>query len=104
MKRWLFTGDIEKDGEEQLIQKYPNLQVDILKVGHHGSNTSTTGCFLKVVQPKVAVISAGENNVMVILHKEVIERLEDDDIKTYRTDGTVLSHLRICLILKKRRQ
>jgi competence protein ComEC len=86
MKRWLFTGDIEKDGEEQLIQKYPNLQVDILKVGHHGSNTSTTDRFLKVVQPKVAVISVGENNLYGHPHKEVIERLEDDDIKTYRTD------------------
>lgn len=85
-KKWLFTGDLEKEGEELFIQKYPNLQVDILKAGHHGSNTSTTEPFLNAIQPEIAVISAGENNRYGHPHQEVIDRLKDYKIKTFRTD------------------
>lgn len=85
-KSWLFTGDLEKDGEEKLIKKYPNLRTDILKVGHHGSDTSTTEVFLETIEPEIAIISAGKNNRYGHPHQEVIDRLAKKNIKTYRTD------------------
>ena len=71
----LFTGDIEQIAEEKIVNE--NLEADILKVGHHGSKTSTTEEFLKKVNPKIALIGVGEN---------VIERLENSNVKIYRTD------------------
>ena len=50
-KRWLFTGDLEEEGENRLTRMYKNLQSDVLKVGHHGSNTSTTPSFLDNMKP-----------------------------------------------------
>lgn len=85
-KRWLFTGDLEKEGEQRMIQQYPNLSVDILKVGHHGSNTSTTEPFLKTIQPEVAIISAGRNNRYGHPHQEVLDLLDVNNIFVYRTD------------------
>ncbi len=83
---WLFTGDLESDGEKRLLSSYPNLQTDVLKVGHHGSQTSTTEKFLNQINPKVALISLGKNNVYGHPHKEVIDRLRTYNVKVYRTD------------------
>lgn len=83
---WLFTGDMEEKGEELLIKRYPNLQVDVLKVGHHGSKTSTTETFVKQVSPRVAWISVGDNNSYGHPNSEVIERIENEGITIYRTD------------------
>lgn len=83
---WLFTGDLEKEGEDRLLRTYPNLQANILKVGHHGSNTSTSEHFLNKVKPKVAIISAGEKNRFGHPHPEVVDRLSDKQIKILRTD------------------
>lgn len=82
---WLFTGDIEKDGEEQLIRKYPNLKVDYLKVAHHGSKTSSTEKFVAQIQPKVALISVGENNTFGHPNEEVLERFESEEVEVYLT-------------------
>ncbi len=81
---FLFTGDLEK----QLEIKYLDLffSIDVLKVGHHGSKTSTSNEFLNKIQPKYAVISCGENNRYGHPHQEVLERLENYGVKTFRTD------------------
>ncbi|WP_176762071.1 ComEC/Rec2 family competence protein [Natronincola ferrireducens] len=93
-KSFLFTGDLEYLGEKDLIQEYPRsfLQAQVLKVGHHGSNTSTCGEFLEVVNPKVAVISAGSNNPYGHPHQEVLEGLTKFPVAIYRTDkqGTIV--------------
>jgi len=83
---WVFTGDAEKNAENALIKAYPNLTANILKVGHHGSQTSTLSFLLDHLQPKVALISVGRNNMYGHPSKEVIDRLLDDQIKIFRTD------------------
>ncbi|MBS4761566.1 DNA internalization-related competence protein ComEC/Rec2 [Carnobacteriaceae bacterium zg-ZUI252] len=80
----LFTGDAIVKNEEELLQLYPNLTVDVLKVGHHGSKTSTGQAFLERLKPKIALISAGKNNRYGHPNKEVLERLSECTI--YRTD------------------
>ena len=80
----LFTGDIEKLAEETLIGE--DLKADLLKVGHHGSKTSTTQEFLDKVDPKIALIGVGENNKFGHPNEGVIERLEEKNIKIFRTD------------------
>lgn len=90
--RWLFTGDLEANGEDELIRTYPNLIVDILKVAHHGSLTSSQETFLDSLEPKIGWISSGVNNVYGHPNPEVLNRLEDRAIDFYRTDlkGAVL--------------
>lgn len=85
-KRWLFTGDLEEKGEKDLVETYPNLRADVLKVGHHGSETSSTEQFLDHIQPEKAVISAGEQNRYGHPHEEVVERLIERGIEVWRTD------------------
>ncbi len=81
----LLTGDLEEDAEKDLLLKY-ELEVDVLKVGHHGSATSTCSEFLKTVNPTYAVISSGEDNRYGHPHYEVLDRLENEDTRVYRTD------------------
>ncbi len=81
----LLVGDLETDAEEIILPKY-ELEVDILKVGHHGSGTSTGAEFLAEVNPTYGIISAGEDNRYGHPHYEVVERLRDDDVMIYRTD------------------
>lgn len=83
---WLFTGDLEETGEQILMKQYPKLSVDILKVGHHGSRTSSSEMFIDFYNPKTALISVGENNRYNHPNKEVIERLEHQGTVIYRTD------------------
>lgn len=83
---WLFTGDLEKEGEEQLLHTYKNLQIDVLKVGHHGSKTSTSEMFLDKMEPKLAIISAGRNNRYGHPNPEVLNLLQEKNIQVLRTD------------------
>lgn len=83
---FLFTGDLMEVGERLWLENKADFKSDILKIGHHGSNTSTTHDFLNAVDPSVAVITAGENNKYGFPNKEVIGRLESKSIKIYRTD------------------
>ncbi|WP_166626624.1 DNA internalization-related competence protein ComEC/Rec2 [Jeotgalicoccus sp. S0W5] len=96
----LFTGDIGIEREADLVGKY-NLESDILKVGHHGSDTSSSLDFIEAVEPDIALISAGVNNRYGHPHNSVIENLEG--IRTYLTadsgmvkfgikDGTICTH------------
>jgi competence protein ComEC len=88
---FLFTGDIEEAAEKKLLVWQNILQSDILKVGHHGSSTSTNLEFLDKVNPNIAVITVGKNHFGHPSQK-IIERLEDKNIQIYRTDedGTVI--------------
>ncbi len=88
---FLFTGDIEEKAEMNLLSWNSFLQSDILKVAHHGSNTSTTDLFLNQVKPEVAVISVGSNN-FTHPHPEVMKKLEASCQKVLRTDlnGTII--------------
>ncbi|MFD6505911.1 MULTISPECIES: DNA internalization-related competence protein ComEC/Rec2 [unclassified Bacillus (in: firmicutes)] len=83
---WLFTGDLEEEGEKFIVSTYPDLRANILKVAHHGSKTSSTDPFLSLVQPSVAIISVGERNRYGHPHKEVIERFKKMGIDIWRTD------------------
>ncbi|MCF2132535.1 MBL fold metallo-hydrolase, partial [Strepomyces sp. STD 3.1] len=85
-QRWLFTGDLGEEGEQKLIETFPALEVDVLKVGHHGSKTSTSTFFLEEIQPSYGLVSAGENNRYNHPHHEVLERLEQNHVKIFRTD------------------
>lgn len=84
-KKFLFTGDAGIEIEEQLIKDYGEyLKADVLKVGHHGSKTSSSVEFLKIVNPKYAIISAGENN-SGLPNVEVLNRLNDLGISRLST-------------------
>lgn len=86
-RRILFTGDIEKVAENEMVKEYTNgLKADILKVGHHGSKTSTTKEFLDLINPSVALIGVGQNNKFGHPNEDVIKRLEEKNIQIYRTD------------------
>ncbi|WP_312093282.1 DNA internalization-related competence protein ComEC/Rec2 [Niallia sp.] len=85
--KWLFTGDIEKEGEQALLREFPLLKnIDILKVGHHGSKTSSTSEFIERLKPRIAVISVGENNLYHHPSKEVLTTLNENKVKVFRTD------------------
>ncbi|MBQ9915294.1 MAG: MBL fold metallo-hydrolase, partial [Clostridia bacterium] len=88
---FLFTGDAETLSESQMLEEGSVLSANVLKVGHHGSNSSSHQAFLDAVLPEYAIISCGTDNSYGHPHKEVVERLERMGITTYRTDvsGTV---------------
>lgn len=82
---FLWTGDVEVKGEEEILASFPHLKADVLKVAHHGSRTSTSPRWLDQIEAKVAVISAGRNNRYGHPHREVLERLEEKGILVYQT-------------------
>ena len=87
----LLTGDAEKEVEKQLLSDKKDVSADVLKVGHHGSETSTSAEFLKAVSPKCAVIFCGKNNDYGHPHEKTLEKLEKQGTEVYRTDllGTI---------------
>jgi competence protein ComEC len=87
-KSFLFTGDAEEDAEQSMISAAVNLQSDVLKVGHHGSNTATSQAFLDLVSPSYAIISAGENNSYGHPHEETMQKLLAKGVTIY---GTITS-------------
>lgn len=82
---FLFTGDAEQSLEKQLVGQ-SNLDIDVLKVGHHGSKTSTSEELLEKTSPEMAIIQVGENNSYGHPANEVLEKLEKFDIRVLRTD------------------
>ncbi|VFA62976.1 DNA internalization-related competence protein ComEC/Rec2 [Enterococcus saccharolyticus] len=82
--RFLFTGDLDQKGEEKLIQLYPHLQAEVVKLGHHGSRTSTSARFIESLSPKIGIISCGKDNRYGHPHSEVLEVMEGRSI--LRTD------------------
>ena len=85
-KRFLFTGNLKEKGEKELLKQYPNLEVDILKAGQHGSKTSSSPAFLEKLKPQITLISVGKNNRAKLPHQETLTRLEAIKSKIYRTD------------------
>lgn len=82
----LFTGDLTKKGERMLLSEKAPVDSDILKVGHHGSKTSSFEKFIEAVSPEIAVISAGRNNRFGHPHEETLETLARYGIEIRRTD------------------
>jgi len=89
---FLMTGDLGKEGEDALIRTGYPLDAEILKVGHHGSSSSTSPAFLARIHPEVAVISVGEDNPYGHPHTETMDLLEKSGVMVFRTDrdGTIL--------------
>ncbi len=85
-KSFLFTGDAELGNENDIINSFDLEDVDFLKVGHHGSSSSTSIDFLNEITPDVAVISCGYKNQYGHPHKSTLDNLSNNEIITYRTD------------------
>lgn len=82
----LLMGDAEDESERELLRRGALADIDILKVGHHGSKTSSAEAFLKVVKPEVAVISVGRKNRYGHPYEAVLKRLQDFGARILRTD------------------
>ena len=85
-KIFLFTGDAEKETENKLVAKNKDIDCDVLKVAHHGSNTSTTKDFLEKCSPDFGVISVGKDNIYNHPHRSTLEQLKNANVEIYRTD------------------
>ena len=90
---FLFTADIRKEAELELIKGRPGLRSTVLKIAHHGGDTSTSPQFLAVVEPEVAAISVGADNNFGHPCPEVVERLVEmvgeDNLFRTDEDGTI---------------
>lgn len=91
----LLMGDAIEENENLLLKKYHLPIIDVLKVGHHGSKTSSSTHFLEVIQPKISIISSGKNNSFHLPNKETIEKLEKINSHIYntQTDGEITLNL-----------
>ena len=89
---YLFTGDAESLSEQEMLNNNIDVSADVLKVGHHGSNSSTTKSFLNAVNPKYAVISVGIDNDYNHPKQTIMNRLKNNNVSVYRTDesGTIV--------------
>ena len=82
----LFTGDMEKTAEKDLLEAGVQLDADLLKVGHHGSSTSTSDAFLRAVSPQAAFISCGLDNRYGHPNQSTLDALEEAGVEIWRTD------------------
>lgn len=89
---FLFTGDAERTAEADILDAGYDLSSTVLKVGHHGSDTSTSYPFLREIMPEYAVIQVGEGNSYGHPTEDTLSRLRDADVKVYRNDlqGTII--------------
>lgn len=94
----LLMADAGIPNEVDLIKTYPTLEVDVLKVGHHGSNTSTSDDFIRHYKPQVAIISCGYQNKYGHPHHTVLSTLQKYDVKIKRTDTLGTITLKTCII------
>ncbi|MEA4827964.1 ComEC/Rec2 family competence protein [Clostridium sp. JNZ J1-5] len=83
---FIFSGDAESIREEETLNKGYNISADVIKIGHHGSKSSTSQKYLDEVNPKVAIISCGKGNDYGHPHKETLLKLKEKGIITFRTD------------------
>ena len=83
---FLFTGDAQNVSEAEILSKGYNIKSDVLKVGHHGSSTSTSADFLKAVTPTYAVIEVGQENSYGHPTKQTLDKLKAAEVTVYRTD------------------
>ena len=82
--KFMFMGDASTTAEKEILDKYNLLEIDVLKVGHHGSKTSSSKEFVGVINPKYSIISVGKNNRYGHPNDSVLQNLNDS--KIYRTD------------------
>lgn len=89
---FLFTGDAEREEELEILEAGYNVQADVLKVGHHGSSTSTSYLWLREIMPKYGVIMCATDNEYGHPHEETISRLQDADVEYFNTsiNGTIV--------------
>ena len=85
-RKFLFTGDAEKATEADVLAEKLNIDCDVLKVGRHGSNSSSTAAFLKAASPKYAAISVGKDNMYSHPSNKTIVALKNCGAEVYRTD------------------
>lgn len=85
-RAFLFTGDADEKVERQILTKGYNVKADVLKVGHHGSKSSSSRAFLEAVAPSYAVITCGANNRYDHPHDQTLQRLIEQNISYYRAD------------------
>lgn len=83
---YIFTGDAERETEQAILSRGTDLSATVLKVGHHGSDTSTTYPFLREIMPEYAIISVAEGNSYGHPTDNTLSRLRDADVTVYRTD------------------
>ncbi|HEY4690829.1 MAG TPA: ComEC/Rec2 family competence protein [Anaerolineae bacterium] len=88
---FMFTGDAEEPEEQAILASGTNVRSTVLKVGHHGSRSSTSEPFLTAVDPQIGIISAGQGNRYGHPHQEILDRLNAAGVTIYRTDqsGTI---------------
>ncbi len=91
-RRFLFMGDAEKEAEAALLETGRDLSADVIKIGHHGSNTSTTAALLDAVDPQYALITCGLDNPYNHPHPDTLAALAERRIRDYRSDlcGTIV--------------
>lgn len=88
--KFLFMGDAGVKVEEDLIEKYNLKDIDALKVGHHGSKTSSSKTFINKINPKYSIISVGKNNRYGHPNREVLDNLEDSEVYRTDEDGSIM--------------
>ncbi len=93
--KFLFMGDSGIDRENDIIKKYNLDNIDILKVGHHGSNTSSSKYFIDKINPKYSIISVGKNNWYGHPNDEVLNNLKDTIIYRTDIDGSIIFKINI---------
>ena len=91
---FLFMGDASKEVEKDLYNEYGKIDIDVLKVSHHGSSTSTGNDLFKMISPKIAMIGVGKNNIYKHPSYQVIDRLNRKGINILRTDEDGMFHIR----------
>lgn len=85
----MLTGDAEMEEEREILLAGQDVRTEVLKLGHHGSRTSTSDVFLAAVDPNVAVISAGKDNQFEHPHPETMEKISDLEIRQTMEEGTI---------------
>lgn len=83
---FVFTGDAGKEVEREILEAVPDLKAEVLKVGHHGSSTSSDGNFVRALAPEIAIITCGYGNSYGHPHTETLQTLQRNDVTVYRTD------------------
>ena len=88
--KFMFMGDAEAKKEKGILDKYNLRDIDVLKVGHHGSKTSSSKSFINEINPKNSIISVGKNNRYGHPNKEALNNLEDSKVYRTDTDGSIM--------------
>lgn len=84
--RFLLMGDLDQAGENAILRTYPHLKTDVIKLGHHGSKTSSGAAFIAAIAPKQAIVSCGLNNSFHHPNQEVLTILDEEKVQVFRTD------------------